>query len=205
MSVAFGKFVFYVTLALIVSYIVWYYKVGERRMVNEALAGLSGGQRLYLSEKPSHIILSSEQKERLMQKKGKRLLKMIAAFVLMVVLAAISSQRMQMIGIVLLAGCMLYFFLKGHYNDILSGEVYGVKAVCISATHPTHGKGRFMYTYRFAYYDFKRSMIEGAIMATERGDMSISLGAGAQTTLVVREKDGRLKVLDWAGWLDLED
>lgn len=35
--------------------------------------------------------------------------------------------------------------------------------------------------------------------------MSISLSAGAQTTLVVWEKDGKLKVLDWAGWIDVDD
>lgn len=205
MSYIFGRVILYGTLVFIAGYLVWYYRVGERKMVYEALAYLSGGHRLYLSEEPHYIILNEEQKERLMKKKSMRLLKMIVVLVLAVGYAAFSSDHKEIVFLVLIVGCALYFVLKGRYDGILSGMVYGVKAVCISATHPIRGKGRYTYTYKFAYYDFKKSMIDGCIMASERGDMSISLSAGVQTKLVAWEKDGRLKILDWAGWIDIDE
>lgn len=130
---------------------------------------------------------------------------MIIILIVAVSLAAFQDGHFGIVIAALLVGCALYVLLKARYEGILSGVVYGVKVVCISATHPVRGRGKYIYTYKLAYYDFMKSAIDGKIMATERGDMSISLSAGAQTTLVVWEKDGKLKVLDWAGWIDVDD
>ena len=169
MSYIFGRVVLFATLAFIEGYLIWYYRVGERKMVYEALAYLSGGQRQYLSGEPHYIILSEADKERLIQKKNKRLLKMIIILIVAVSLAAFQDGHFGIVIAALLVGCALYVLLKARYEGILSGVVYGVKAVCISATHPVRGRGKYIYTYKLAYYDFMKSAIDGKIMATERG------------------------------------
>lgn len=111
-----GRILLFVTLAFIVGYLIWYYRVGERRMVYEALACLSGVQRRYLSEKPHYILLNEADKERLIQKKNKRLLKMIILLAAAVSFAALSSWRHGIVLAVLVIGCALYIVLKSRYE-----------------------------------------------------------------------------------------